>query len=745
MFKREPAPNRNLLWASIVVDELARSGLRAVCIAPGSRSTPLTVAFAQHPGIKVYPHLDERSAAFFALGIALKTDQPVALVCTSGTALAEFFPAVIEAHESQVPLIILTGDRPPELRDSGANQTIDQVKLYGGYALWSVDMALPEADPDPLVIRYLRTTAARAYATANGLRKGVVHLNMPFRKPLEPVEVAGDVTDFPAARDDEREFTFIPWNFRLHSSAQVEALTRIVAHYERGLIVLGPYPDSGGQAVLQLGKQLSYPVLADPLSLMRFNYGSLVFGGYETFLNVAPPESPDVVIRFGQVPTSKWLNAYLEHARPKHFIQVSEGGAWADDLHQTTEMLQCNSTHLCQAVGEQVPSRAASTWLKHWQFLEAVTWQTLEVELAHGTDFDGAFVYDLIEALPAETRLFAGNSLPIRHVDQFGKPNDKAWTSVYANRGASGIDGNTSTALGIASQTSDPLVLLIGDTTFYHDMNGLLAVKNLDLKQRHDCADEQQRRRHLQPPADPPVRAAVHRSVHHAARSRFLARGAAVRTRFRQHGQPRRVPPTARREHRQRAAAHHRSADGHPARRAAPPRGHRRCQECTQCKIRSNSSRFPPLYAVERGLGGEVKTEAKRSKHMPDWQQVKTYEDITFDKADGMARIAFNRPEVRNAFRPKTIDEMIEAFKLAWMDPGDRRGTADRERSRQRWQVRLLRGRRPEGARRRRLRGRSRRRAAERARTPAHHPHHAQAGDRAGGGLRHRRRDTFCT
>ncbi len=181
----EQAPNRNLLWASIVVDELARSGLRAVCIAPGSRSTPLTVAFAQHPGIKVYPHLDERSAAFFALGIALKTDQPVALVCTSGTALAKFFPAVIEAHELQVPLIILTGDRPPELRDSGANQTIDQVKLYGGYALWSVDMALPEADPDPLVIRYLRTTAARAYATANGLRKGVVHSEPPAASKQE--------------------------------------------------------------------------------------------------------------------------------------------------------------------------------------------------------------------------------------------------------------------------------------------------------------------------------------------------------------------------------------------------------------------------------------------------------------------------------------------------------------------------------------------------------------------------------
>ena len=175
------------------------AGLKAVCIAPGSRSTPLTLAFAQHPDITVYPHLDERSAAFFALGIALKTDQPVALVCTSGSATANFFPAIIEAHESQVPLIILTGDRPPELRDSGANQTIDQVKLYGSYALWSVDLALPEADPDPLLIRYLRTTAARAYATANGIRKGVVHLNMPFRKPLEPTLVERRQDGFSAA------------------------------------------------------------------------------------------------------------------------------------------------------------------------------------------------------------------------------------------------------------------------------------------------------------------------------------------------------------------------------------------------------------------------------------------------------------------------------------------------------------------------------------------------------------------
>lgn len=472
-----PAPNRNLLWAQIVVDELARNGLKAVCIAPGSRSTPLTVAFAQHPGITVYPHMDERSASFFALGIALKTDQPVALVCTSGSALANFFPAVIEANQSQVPLIILTGDRPPELRDSGANQTIDQVKLYGNYALWSVDMALPETDPDPLVIRYLRTTAARAYATANGLRKGVVHLNMPFRKPLEPIVVEGDKTDFTPPREDEREFTYIPWSFNQHSPPQADELVKIVAKYERGIIVLGPSEVAGA---IDLGKHLGYPVLADPLSQYRFLKGSRILGGYETFLNVAPPEPPDVVIRFGQVPISKWLNEYLDLAQPKHFVQVSESGVWADDLHRTTEMLNCNSAWLCHEVIERTSSRESSDWLAHWETLETATWQALESELSAGADFDGAFVYDLIAALPDGAHLFAGNSLPIRHVDQFGKPSSKN-LRVYGNRGASGIDGNTSTALGIASQTSDPLVLLVGDITFYHDMNGLFAVKNLDL------------------------------------------------------------------------------------------------------------------------------------------------------------------------------------------------------------------------------------------------------------------------
>ena len=486
--KPDRIPNRNLLWAKIVVDELARSGLKAVCIAPGSRSTPLTLAFAEHPGIKVYPHLDERSAAFFALGIALKTDRPVALVCTSGSATVNFFPAIVEAHESQVPLVVLTGDRPPELRASGANQTIDQVKLYGEYALWSVDMALPEAEPDLLLIRYLRTTAARAYATANGIRKGVVHLNMPFRKPLEPTVVENDKTDFPA-REDDRPFTRFSQSQITPYEDRLGAFSHLLEQYERGVIVCGPKrPGEGGMALAcaELALLAKYPILADPLSGVRFDErtgNAVVVGGYETFLSGSTFESPDVVIRLGQVPTSKWLNEYLDRAQSEHYIQVSASGVWSDDLHRTTELIQCDIATFWlefRDLRQWHTIREESAWEAQWRAAEATNWEVISQALNVGDDFDAAFVYDLIEALPDNVHLFAGNSLPIRHIDQFGKPSAKN-LHVFGNRGASGIDGNTSTALGIASQTDEPLVLLVGDITFYHDMNGLFAVKNLDL------------------------------------------------------------------------------------------------------------------------------------------------------------------------------------------------------------------------------------------------------------------------
>jgi 2-succinyl-5-enolpyruvyl-6-hydroxy-3-cyclohexene-1-carboxylate synthase len=507
--------NPNILWAETFVNELALCGLRAVCIAPGSRSTPLTLAFDAHPAIEVYGHLDERSAGFFALGLAMAMERPVALVCTSGTAAANFYPAIIEAHYSQVPLLVLTADRPPELRESGANQTIDQVKMYTNHVLWSVDVALPDVDAPAVVLRYLQTLAARAYATAGGLAKGAVHLNFPFRAPLEPSKGAGEIANSVGARqprketshvettslaaaspspnppnDEQRPHTRILLGRMTPSATQVKELAEVIGQYERGLIVCGPEDRPSGEfaaAVGELSRQAGYPILADPISGVRFGphvARTWMSGAYNFYLAQRSPlpATPQVVLRFGAVPTSKPLNSYLDNlAEPSLQIHVRANGRWADDNHRVATFLQADPVVTCFSLCELLHGQAAqreSTWTTQLAALETACWQALEQQ-QNGTFFDGTAVADILAWLPPATRLFAGNSLPVRHVDQFGRPTTKA-IYPYGNRGASGIDGNVSTALGIAAAGHDaPLVAILGDITLYHDLNGLLALKQL--------------------------------------------------------------------------------------------------------------------------------------------------------------------------------------------------------------------------------------------------------------------------
>ncbi len=475
-------PNRNILYATTLVDELARAGLRHVCLAPGSRNTPLVLAFARHPAIRVFSHLDERSAAFFALGLALATDTPAAVVCTSGSAAANFFPAIVEAHQAEVPLLALTADRPHELRDSGANQTIDQVKMFGSFARWSVDVALPEATPPSVVVRYLRTLAARAMAIAGGAPRGVVHLNLPFRPPLEPTPVAGDMTEPPTAaqpRDDDAPYTRI---VQAAPSTPPEAIIAQIASIferrERGLIVCGPRCPGGafGAIVSELSRRTGYPALVDGVSGVRFGYPGVI-GGYEAFLfgeHGFPP--PDVVIRFGAVPTSKWLNQYLDAAAPPVVIHVRASGVWADDSHRVSHFIAADEVAFIRALLPRLTGRQ-SAWMQRFVEAEARVWAAVEAGVAGEPYFDGGAVYDVIDLLPEGASLFAGNSLPVRHLDQFGKPGVRR-INAFANRGASGIDGNISTALGIGAGRPDaPLAAIVGDITFYHDMNGLLAVR----------------------------------------------------------------------------------------------------------------------------------------------------------------------------------------------------------------------------------------------------------------------------
>lgn len=484
--------NRNSLYSQTLVDELVRAGLRRVCISPGSRNTPLVMAFAQHGGVQVSSHLDERSAAFFALGAAIGSGEPVALLCTSGSAAANYFPAIVEAHQSRIPLIVITADRPHELRHSGANQTIDQIKMYGDYALWSVDMALPEAAPTAQALRNVRTTANRAVAVANGLngRKGVVHLNVPFRSPLEPVPIAGDVTQPPAAAA-AREGVFtriIAPQPPTPEPAALDPIAQLIAAQPAGAIVCGPLLPTSANAelaaqVAALSQRTGYPIFADPLGL-RFGLPNAL-GLYESYLH---PQSallphlpkPQIIIRIGSVPTGKWLTQYLAEAEPKDIVHFSGDGVWSDDSHRVSHFIHANEACGIAAL-LQAPALSQPQPRPVWggALIEAeqrtkTQWQTT---LDKGAWFDGVVAHDMIDLLPAQATLMAGNSLPIRHVEQFGAPSAKP-LYVHANRGASGIDGNLSTALGMGyARPAHPLAALVGDITLYHDLNGLLAVR----------------------------------------------------------------------------------------------------------------------------------------------------------------------------------------------------------------------------------------------------------------------------
>jgi 2-succinyl-5-enolpyruvyl-6-hydroxy-3-cyclohexene-1-carboxylate synthase len=495
------APNRNTLWAQIFVDELARSGLQAVCIAPGSRSTPLTLAFAAEPRIQVYSHIDERSAAFFALGLALAGQKPVAVVCTSGTATANFFPAVIEAHHAQVPLLVLTADRPHELRHSGANQTIDQVKLYGDQVRWFVDVALPEANPPTGSLRALRTLAGRAMAVAAGSPPGPVHLNFPFRKPLEPIPVPGDGPDPATAktaalagRPAQQPTTRFSRGVVSPTAGQIESLAAALRETPHGLIVCGPRCPAGvfPEAVTRLARLTGYPILADPLSGLRFgphleHADGFILGGYETFLpgwQARGWPAPQLVLRFGAMPTGKAIGDYLESLAECRSLAVDEHGLWSDASHHLTDFIWADPGLTCQQVAKRLEAnqiRPLDTgWVTTFRRAEQTCWATIE-QARTETFFEGEILADVIELLPPEAILFVASSLPVRHLDQFGRPGTRP-LRVLANRGASGIDGTISSALGAAAATAAPLVLVTGDLAFYHDLNGLLALRRCGVK-----------------------------------------------------------------------------------------------------------------------------------------------------------------------------------------------------------------------------------------------------------------------
>ncbi|MEH2070800.1 MAG: 2-succinyl-5-enolpyruvyl-6-hydroxy-3-cyclohexene-1-carboxylic-acid synthase [Nostoc sp.] len=469
--------NINQLWAYILTETLKQLGLTCAIICPGSRSTPLAVAFAQQaPEIEAISVLDERSAAFFALGQAKATGRPVVVVCTSGTAGANFYPAVIEAAYSRVPLLILTSDRPPELQDCHSGQTIDQLRLYSNYPNWQAELALPSAEMGMLA--YLRQIVIYSWERAQIPTKGPVHLNIPFRDPLAPLPDGTDLSYLQSQFHPEDFFAQITSTTSFSMPHARFLIPQQWKQCDRGIIIAGvaqpQQPQEYCQAIAQLSQTLKWPVLAEGLSPVR-NYAELnpyLISTYDLILRnqqLAKQLAPKMVIQVGEMPTSKELRTWIDATQPQRWI--------IDKSDQNLDPLHGKTTHLRISVedvkAEERNLSFSSDYLQQWCNAEAKVRLVVDQTMAKIDEIiESKAAWLISQILPPRTALFIANSMPVRDVEYFWKPNNLRVRS-YFNRGANGIDGTLSTALGIAHRQQSS-VMLTGDLALLHDTNGFL-------------------------------------------------------------------------------------------------------------------------------------------------------------------------------------------------------------------------------------------------------------------------------
>ena len=477
IFTREARSNASSVWGTLAIEVLARLGLRCVVISPGSRSTPLALAAARNPKIEGIPILDERSAAFFALGLAKRSGHPVALVCTSGTAAANYLPAVVEASMSGVPLLLLTADRPPELRDCAAGQTIDQLKLYGNYVRSFRELAVPETSAPRLA--YLRQSLVHAVDRCLVGDPGPVHLNVPFRDPLAPNPEAEPVIDAAALEALATVVTRSSESVRCCAEMDAVAVERLLSH-RHGLIVVGDVtPPEGGAAfaasVGSLATKLGWPVLADVLNPLRRHAAAVdpLIVHYDAMIRNAERADlprPSAILQIGPPPTSKVLRHWLEAGDAVSFL-LSERPFNTDPLHRVAIPLRGSTADLAAALPQ---TEADATWLDAWRGANAANEGRIASALeAMDHCFEGKAAWILSRALPPGTPVCLAGSMSVRYAEWFWSAGDGGGP-LLANRGANGIDGTLGTALGLA-HGAPPAVLLTGDLAFLHDANALLA------------------------------------------------------------------------------------------------------------------------------------------------------------------------------------------------------------------------------------------------------------------------------
>jgi 2-succinyl-5-enolpyruvyl-6-hydroxy-3-cyclohexene-1-carboxylate synthase len=460
-------PRDTYILLRAFVDELVRCGMQAACTAPGSRSTPLVLSLVRDGRLRCYSHLDERVAGFFAVGLAKASGLPVAVACTSGTAAVELAPAVYEAHEARVPLVVLTADRPPELRDVGAGQTVDQLKLYGDAAKWFVEVGTHEATPARL--RWIRTLACRAFWTATTGRRGPVHLNVPLREPLvldERETLPPDDSGRPGGR---------PWV--VHAQAYAKP-AQVTSGGARGVIVAGRDERHPAlpEALARAAERCGYPLLADPLSGAR--RGGAAVAHYDALLRdeaFATAHAPDFVLRVGDLPTSKPLRQWLAGQADAVQVRLDPEEGWQDPDDVVEAMLVADPV----ATLDALDASADPAWLRSWRAADEAAASAIAATLGDALSEPLVAAQLGADLLPTAT-CFVASSMPVRDVETFW-PAREAPPRALSHRGANGIDGTVSGALGAAAAGAGPVVLLIGDVALAYDLGALTSAARLGL------------------------------------------------------------------------------------------------------------------------------------------------------------------------------------------------------------------------------------------------------------------------
>ena len=441
---------------------LVRAGVGEVGLSPGSRSTPLALAIAREPGMHAHVHLDERASAFFALGVAKAAGHPAAVVTTSGTAATNLFPAAVEASMARVPLLLLTADRPPELRGVGANQTIDQLELFGSYVRWFVDADVPTVSEDALGV--WEDLARRAVARSMGPTPGPVHVNLPFREPLVPSGAEVALADAPRGRTiEEHQPPLAP------TSAEIDALGEMLS-LERGVIVAGSLR-AACRPALDLGERRGWPVLGEPTSGLRvpgtLSTGSLVLGDPR----FAKDHAPQVLLQLGAAPTSRAGLGFAAGA--ERLVIVDPDGIVGDPAGHADLRIEADPASLLETVLSDLRPASSRLWLDGWRHADDAARSAVDAVLETWDEpYEGRIARDLAACLRDGATLVVGSSMPVRDLDAYMAPRNGL--RVLANRGASGIDGFVSTVLGVSVVAEPPTFALCGDLTLLHDAGSLL-------------------------------------------------------------------------------------------------------------------------------------------------------------------------------------------------------------------------------------------------------------------------------